>query len=164
MFECLVSLLVVSEINLLKLKKVYSTWLIMYLMIIIYQLYFLVTTLMELPEMSASDHEFYTHTLYLLAATFFGLVFEISSIVTGLGAVLVFDKRSVSGHSIFAVCCLIVSVLPTFLCDIWYHRLSYLIPFNVIFILHILSTAIIFCIKITLYQPDQTRFYTSMIV
>jgi hypothetical protein len=164
MFHNLLSMLAVNEFNLRRLKSLYSMWLIIYIIIIAYHLYFMVSTMMELPEMSRTEHEYYTHTLYLLAATFIGLIFEVSSVVTGLGAVLVFDKRSVSGHSIFAVCCLTVSVLPTFLCDIWYHKLDYLIPFNLIFILHVISVLIIFVIKTTLYQPDHTRFYTSHIV
>lgn len=75
-----------------------------------------------------------------------------------------FDKTTVSGHSIFAVCGLTASVLPTFLCNIWYHRLSFLIPFNLIFILHIISIGIIFVIKATLRGLNHTRFYTNFIV
>jgi len=136
----------------------------MYLMIIIYHLYFLIRTLMELPEMNKKEHEYYTHNLYLLAATFFGLVFEVGSIVSGLGAMIAYDKKSVSGHSIFAVCCVTVSILPTFLCNIWYRKVDLLIPFNLIFILHVLSLFLIFSIKTTLYKPDHTRFYVCYVV
>lgn len=83
MFEDLLTMMTVNELNLKRLKRIYSAWLVVYILIIIYHFYFIVTTTMELQEMSNCEHEYYNQTLYLLASTSIGLIFEISSVVTG---------------------------------------------------------------------------------
>lgn len=156
----------IRETTLTQLKRIYSIWLGIQVFVILYHLYFIVHRIYELPHINKSQKwcGYYTHTLYLLAAVFIGVVFELSSMLTGIGSMLVFDKRSVSGHSVFAVCCLTVNFLPTFLCDLWYHRIDFLIPFNLIFILYVCSVILLFSIKLGLNQPDHTRFYAALVV